>query len=374
MQSNAKIKGRCGHRPLREKENKMENLILRPDNTPEAQQAMALHYEIRSSLAAAANAMVDFCRQLKVMRDGKQYIHIGFDTFEDYVEKAHNIHQRQRYVYIQTYEKLGPQLISENAGAGITNLQLLTKVSAVHRDELLEENDLANITVAELEKLIEEKKGLSEQVSFFRNASKDKEEIVAERDKLLRQVKQLNEELEEKDRVMFTTPVETASIDSELVDKIRAEAKAEAETRHLRRIKELNGEYERRLSDAVKKEKEKAGKKLEKERADFEKEKQAAAEQAVKEARDKLVAEFEEENKYILQQLNEQKEKAAALQKQIELNGNKDTVKFSILFSSVQDTIAELEDLIDTISETDRETAAKFNNALQRLFRSKVGE
>ena len=349
----------------------MENLILRPDNTPESRQAMALHYEIKSSLAAAANAMVDFCRQLKAMRDGKLYIHIGFDSFEDYVEKAHSIHQRQRYNYIQTYEKLGARLMEENADIGITKLQLLTKVSAIHRDEFLEENELANISVSELEKLIEEKNGLSEQVSFFQRASKDKEEIAAERDALLEKVKQLNEELEDKDQVMFA-PVETASIDSELAEKIRAEAKAEAETEHLRQIKELNSEYERRLSDAVKKEKEKADKKLEKERAGFEKEKQAAAEQAVKEARDKLVAEFEEDNKYILQQLNEQKEKAAALEKQLALNDNKDTVKFSILFSSVQETLAELESLIGTISRTSPETGAKYNNALQRLFRSKI--
>lgn len=368
----------------------MSELILRPDNTPQAQQAMALHYEIKSSLAAAANAMVDFCRQLKAMKDGKLYIHIGFDSFEDYVEKAHSIHQRQRYNYIQTYEKLGARLMEENADIGITKLQLLTKVSAIHRDEFLEENDLANISVSELEKLIEEKRGLSEQVSFFQRASKDKEEIAAERDALLEKVKQLNEELEDKERsddlslkgetrapegyknqAMFA-PVETASIDNELAEKIRAEAKAEAETRHLRQIKELNGEYERRLSDAVKKEKEKAGKKLEKERADFEKEKQAAAEQAVKEARDKLVAEFEEENKYILQQLNEQKEKAAALEKQLALNDNKDTVKFSILFSSVQETLAELESLIEAISRTSPETGAKYNRALQRLFASKI--
>ena len=350
----------------------MSELILRPDNTPQAQQAMALHYEIRSSLAAAATAMVDFCRQLKTMRDKKLFLHIGFDTFEDYVEKAHNIHQRQRYTYIQTYEKLGPQLISENAGAGITKLQLLTKVSAVHRDEFLEENDLANITVAELEKLIEEKKGLSEQVSFFQNASKDKEEIVAERDKLLRQVKQLNEELEEKDQVMFATPVETASIDSELADKIRAEEQEKYEKRLFDMEVRKDDRWGRTVAEEVKKEKIKAKEKLEKERAGFEKEKQAAADRAVEQAREKLEAEFMEKNKDALSALAAEQEKTAALEKKLALAGNKNTVKFSILFSSVQDTIAELEDLIDTISETDRETAAKFNNALQRLFASKI--
>lgn len=345
----------------------MENLILRPDNTPQAQQAMALHYEIKSSLALAATAMVDFCKNLKAMRDGKLYIHIGFDSFEDYVEKAHNIHQRQRYNYIQTYEKLGAQLMSENADLGITKLQLLTNVSAIHRDEFLEENDVANISAAELKKLIEEKNGLSEQVSFFQSEAKDKQKLMEERENLLRQIKQLNEELEDKDQVMFdmSQPVDAASIDSEMADKIRAEAKAEAEKEHSVQLKTA-------VDEAVKKEKEKAKSKLEKERAGFEKEKQAAARQAVKEAKEKLVAEFEEDNKYILSQLNETKEKAAALEKQLALSGNKDTVKFSILFSSIQQDIAQLEQLVETISQTDPETGGKLNNALQRLFKSKI--
>ena len=343
----------------------MENLILRPDNTPQAQQAMALHFEIKSALAAAASAMVEFCKNLKAMRDGKLYLHIGYDSFEDYVEKAHSIHQRQRYTYIQTYEKLGARLMAENADAGITKLQLLTKVSAIHRDEFLEENDLANISVSELEKLIEEKRGLSEQVSFFQSEAKDKEQLAKEREELLEKIKQLNEELEDKDQLMFdmNQPVDAVSIDSELADKIRQEAKAEAEN-----------EKKTAVSEAVKKEKEKSAKKLEKQLAEFEKEKQAAARQAVKEAREKLVAEFEEDNKYILAQLNEQKERAAALEKQLALNDNKDTVKFAILFSSVQETLTQLEELIESISEKDRETGAKYNNALQRLFKSKVEE
>ena len=342
----------------------MENLILRPDNTPQAQQAMSLHYEIKSSLALAATAMVDFCKNLKAMRDGKLYIHIGFDSFEDYVEKAHSIHQRQRYNYIQTYEKLGAQLMSENADLGITKLQLLTNVSAIHRDEFLEENDVANISAAELKKLIEEKNGLSEQVSFFQSEAKDKQKLMEERENLLRQIKQLNEELEDKDQVMFdiSQPVDAASIDSEIADKIRAEAKAEAEKEHSAQLKTA-------VDEAVKKEKEKAKSKLEKERAGFEKEKQAAARQAVKEAKEKLVAEFEEDNKYILSQLNETKEKAAALEKQLALSGNKDTMKFSILFSSIQQ---DIEQLVETISQTDPETGVKLNNALQRLFRSKI--
>ena len=341
----------------------MENLILHPDNTPQAQQAMALHYEIKSSLAAAASAMVEFCKKLKAMRDGKLYIHIGFDTFEDYVEKAHSIHQRQRYNYIQTYEKLGARLMEENADIGITKLQLLTNVSAVHRDEFLEEKDVANISVSELKKLIEEKNGLSEQVSFFQSEAKDKERLAQEREELLARVKQLTEELEDKDQVMFNMnqPVDAASIDSEMADKIRAEEKEKYEQQMAAAVK-----------DAVKQEKEKSKAKLEKERASFELEKEEATQQAIKETIDKMVAEFEKDNEYILSTLDSEKKKAAALEKQLALNDNKDTVKFSILFSSVQGTLAELESLIEKISENDRETGAKYNNALQRLFRSKI--
>lgn len=322
----------------------MENLILRPDNTPESQRAMALHYEIKSSLAAAANAMVDFCRQLKTMRDKKLYIHIGFDTFEDYVEKAHGIGQRQAYNYIQTYEKLGARLMGENAEAGITKLQLLTKISAVRRDEFLEENHLADISVAELEKLIAEKNGLARQVSLFRQSEQEKKDIQRQRDELAEKVKQL----ETRPKV-----VDTASVEKEIIDKAVQEAVSKAEKEKRKEIKEAivaeNSRMQRLAAE----------------------DKAAAVRRARRQMKEQMAAENARENETIRTRLAQAQAKADSLEKQLKYSSNARAVKFKILFSSVQETIAELEDMIEDMRQTDPDTANKYTAALKRLFSSR---
>lgn len=123
-------------------------------------QAMQLHSDIMANMRAAATAMVEFCRQLKEMRDRKLYSALGFARFEDYAEQAVGIKWRQAYNYIQVYERLSPQLLEQNAGLGVTKLLLLTQVSAPDRAEFAGENDLAGMTVEEIKALISEKTGL----------------------------------------------------------------------------------------------------------------------------------------------------------------------------------------------------------------------
>ena len=322
----------------------MAELILHPDNTPRAQQAMALHFEIKSSLAAAAGAMVDFCRQLKNMRDAKLYIHIGFDTFEDYVEKAHGIGQRQAYNYIQTYEKLGARLMGENAEAGITKLQLLTKISAVRRDEFLEENHLADISVAELEKLIAEKNGLARQVSLFRQSEQEKKDIQRQRDELAEKVKQL----ETRPKV-----VDTASVKKEIIDKAVQEAVSKAEKEKRKEIKEAIAAENSRMQRLAAKDK------------------AAAVRRARRQMKEQMASENARENETIRTRLAQAQAKADSLEKQLKYSSNARSVKFKILFSSVQETIAELEDLIEDIRQTDPDIASKYTAALKRLFSSR---
>ena len=132
----------------------MNDLIIKPNGTPESTEAMAVYFGIENSKKQAADAMVELSKNLKTMRDKKLYISLGFDKFETYVEKAHGIKQSQAYTYIRTYEKLAPKLMESNADLGITKLSLLCQVSAVEREGFLEENDLGDMTVEEIEKLI----------------------------------------------------------------------------------------------------------------------------------------------------------------------------------------------------------------------------
>lgn len=115
---------------------------------------------------------VEFCRQLKEMRDRKLYSALGFARFEDYAEQAVGIKWRQAYNYIQVYERLSPQLLEQNAGLGVTKLLLLTQVSAPDRAEFAGENDLAGMTVEEIKALISEKNGLAQQISMLETESR----------------------------------------------------------------------------------------------------------------------------------------------------------------------------------------------------------
>lgn len=142
-----------------------KQLTLVGNETPEQAEAIGLHYEIVSAAQAAASSLLDLGRKLKRMRDSGKYKALGFETFGDYTEQAVHIRQRQAYTYISVVEKLPAQLIEENAAAGVTKLALLAKLGPQDREEVA--GDLANITVTELQKLIDEKNDMAEQLSLL---------------------------------------------------------------------------------------------------------------------------------------------------------------------------------------------------------------
>lgn len=71
-----------------------------------------LHLDIRKNGELAASALVEFSKGLKQMRDKKLYTELNFETFEDYVENAVGIRQRQAYNYIQALENLGENIFA----------------------------------------------------------------------------------------------------------------------------------------------------------------------------------------------------------------------------------------------------------------------
>lgn len=151
--------------------NEMQQLSLTPDGTPEQAQAVGLHYEIVAAAQAAASSLLALGRKLKQMRDTGGYKRLGFDTFADYTEQAVGIRQRQAYNYISVVENVPARLVEENAAAGVTKLALLGRMAPADQREVAGQ-DLANITVAELKKLVEERNGLSEQLSMIQDTSR----------------------------------------------------------------------------------------------------------------------------------------------------------------------------------------------------------
>lgn len=294
----------------------MENLIIKPNGTPEGTEAMNVYFGIENAKAQAANAMVELCRNLKTMRDKKLYIHLGFEKFEEYVEKAHGIRQRQAYTYIKTFENLSPKLLADNADIGITKLSLLCQVSAIDREDFVQENDLANITVAEMEKLIEEKNGLHEQVSLLEAA------VAAERS--------------------------------------RAEA-----------------EMDKKIKEAVKDEQKKAKAKLDKQREDFEKQQKTAAEGIVADAVAKAKAEWQAEQQKQQSELEaavtEAKNQAAVLEKQLAIKGDDKLTRFSIFFEQIQTDLMNCITLVNEIATEDTEKAEQYKGMLRKACEMALG-
>lgn len=141
----------------------------------EFQGAMELHTRIITSGNIAATAMVEMCKNLKQMRDRRQYIHLGYNTFEGYCEQMASIKARQAYTYISTIERLGESVLQSNAGLGITKLELLAQLPEDKRDELADA--AAEMSTRELKEKIAELTKAQEQISMLENQLAGQNEI-----------------------------------------------------------------------------------------------------------------------------------------------------------------------------------------------------
>lgn len=347
----------------------MNDLIIKPTGTPESTEAMGVHFNIQNAMQTAATAMVDVCRNLKTMRDKKLYTHLGFEKFEDYVEQAHGIKQRQAYTYIQTYEKLTPKLMEANADLGITKLALLCQVSAIDREDFVEQNDLANISVAEMEKLIEEKNGLHEQICLMQREADEADAMWMAQDQ---EIERLKAELAEKNEKIADLSAEQVPIDAVAVETEKIEAAVLAERSR------AEVEMAEKIKEAIEDEQQKAQAKLDKQREDFEAEQEKKAESLAADAVSKAKAEWETEQSKQLSELQQAvadaQTKAAALEKELAIKGDDKLVRFSILFEQVQADLINCIGLVKEIAVEDAQKAEKYKGALRKACDAALGE
>lgn len=337
----------------------MDELTLFNGNMTEIQkEAVETHYEIRKNAEITANALTEFCKGLKKMRDKKLYAELGCDTFEDYAKRFFGLAQRQAYNYIQALENLGEPLLQSNASLGITKLKILSEIPRLECAEFLENNDVSEMSVRELKEAVAKATAAEEQLSF----------ITVENENLKKEIDELKENSEgdsaENEELRNT------------IQSLREELKAEREKPIATVERELTPEEIKDLTaKAVKEERIK----FEKEKADAVASATSELKNQLKEAENKNNEKFAEiERKYKDMISSAEKDKAtisaklAEAEKNSKVTGNPDVMKFSIIFKSVQENIIELKKIVSSVDE---ETAKKLKEAMATVAKNlKEGE
>lgn len=319
----------------------IRSMELSGNLSEEQNEALNLHYEIIAKGNLAASAMVDFCQNLKRMRDERKYLLLGHETFEEYVEQDVGIKQRQAYTYIQALESLGEKYLQSNASLGISKLGMLAALPWYERREIEENNDVAEMSTRELKETISKLHEAQEQLTL----------ITAERDELAKS-SQEHEDL------------------SNTVRRLREELKAASEKPAATVMREPTAEEIKQYTvDAIEKERAKAKKDREKAIAKAEKRVRDAAEKSAADELGRKTEELEKKYKAVLDAAEKEKSELVGrlekVEKDAKLTASPEVAKFSVYFDSVQKYINVMRDIIASMD--DETTAAKLRAAMQKL-------
>lgn len=327
--------------------NEMQQLSLTPDGTTEQAQAVGLHYEIVAAAQAAANSLLTLGRKLKQMRDTGGYKRLGFETFADYTEQAVGIRQRQAYNYISVVENVPARLVEENAAAGVTKLALLGRMAPADQREVAGQ-DLANITVAELKKLVEERNGLSEQLSMIQDTARPAAEAES-------------------------YEVDMEALRAQALEQARAEVK-EQHAQAMRKALQEQGEKlaaDRKAAEAhaAEQAKKEAERKAREQVAQAKAEAAQAAEKKLAEEREAARRDQEEKDKADLEAARQEAAEACAqaeeTARKLQLTASEESIRFALLFEQLQGAAGAMMDLVDALTAAGRaEEAAKLRTAL----------
>lgn len=319
----------------------IRSMELSGNLSEEQNEALNLHYEIIAKGNLAASAMVDFCQNLKRMRDERKYLLLGHETFEEYVEQDVGIKQRQAYTYIQALESLGEKYLQSNANLGISKLGMLAALPWYERREVEENNDVAEMSTRELKETISKLHEAQEQLTL----------ITAERDELAKS-SQEHENL------------------SDTVRRLREELKAASEKPAATVMREPTvEEIKQYTADAIEKERAKAKKDKEKAIAEAEKRVRDAAEKSAADEFGRKTEELEKKYKAVLDAAEKEKSELVGrlekIEKDTKLTASPEVAKFSVYFDSIQKYINVMRGIIASMD--DETTAAKLRDAMQKL-------
>lgn len=162
--------------------NNFQQLMIAEDGsiTVEEKKFINLHNEIIHCGRMTCEFAIQMAIKLKEMRDDKLYVIAGFETFGDYVEQAVGLKERQAYNYIRVYEDLPKDFLQSNAKIGVTKLTLLASITASNREEIMENENVEEISVRELKEKINELEKKAERMQLDLDFSADEKEKAIE--------------------------------------------------------------------------------------------------------------------------------------------------------------------------------------------------
>lgn len=309
-------------------------------------EAQELDTKIKVYANAAWMNLVESCKCLKRMRDTKLYESLGYKSFGEYTEQSLNIKERQAYTYISALEKHGEAFLQLNASLGITKLALLNSIPAPDRQDFVENNDLAGMTVEEIKALVAENDSKGEQIGMLTDSLKDMTEERDDTAETLSEAKKKIEDLEAELKKERKRPIEVAvkEPDAETLNKIRTEVRAEVE----KEMKKTVADEKKALKEKLKAEQEKAVN-----------EAKSTAEKEIREYKEKVAA--AETTSF------EAVKKAEQLQKQLAVSSSPEATKFTFFFEALRDDYNKLFQSLKVLKEENPEVYGKYSAAMQKF-------
>lgn len=306
--------------------------------------AVNTHARIMTNGQVLQNTLLEICKDLKSMRDERLYLQLGYETFEEYAEKAVGLKQRQAYSYISTYEKLGPKYLEENSSLGITKLELISQIDSYEREEFIAEENVESLSVRELKEKVDEYKKQNEQLTFqLEELSQSPKEVIPDET-----VSKENEELKAKIEEL-TEELTNAQKEAETTTKVVDEEE----------IKKQVSEIEQKYKEKLKKEKASVNQKIEN-----------AVNEAEKKSADKINS-LQQENEKLQRQKTSIEAKLDEAERKAKVTGaDPQVTMLKVYFDELQDTSNTLVELLSKLSQTDTETVGKLKPAIIGVLQS----
>lgn len=339
----------------------MNDIITFENNTPTKRaEAEYLHYEILRNGNDAAEAMCSLALNLKKMRDERLYEELGFESFEEYTEKAVGLKKSQAYDYIKALETLGEDVFRSTGRLGITKVKTLCAFSPSQAEQFVNENNVDEMTVKELKAKVEELTKQGEQLTLDLDNAKNssEEELQKLRDEIY-DLEVANEHLEKENEALKNQPTEVA---------VREPSAEEIAGYSKKAVDEATKEYTQKLADA-----EKAKKTAEKQLKDAEKKHAEELKKAKDDARKAAREEALKENSLLASEITKVKQHSAELEKQLKLSASPEITRFSFYFEAVQNDVNKLLEALSKIEDANtvkklKENLCHFADNMKGLF------